>query len=520
MENKKDKKLMKIIISIIIILGLLLILVIARLRSMTVQEDKELEIIKSYTTIDDFKTIEEVAKYLECDYKKQEKSKVENYNLDLYIKIKVPPYTDNDSNEGFYNKLISYSAKVLKFDNFRIIDKENNITIEVVCNKEKENISIIIINGESNYFAKRDSEIQMNNFKQVEETNLTIQSDILTKLISNNWRLKESDIGTKESTFNSYDIYFDEGVEVRKIDNKVFNIVFTEKYKLNIVNNITTSSSKEDIIKILGEPTFSKESAKLIGYKGKDMYIFFNYSNFQVSVYRVEKDYNPEKFVEIVQKLSNNEYYKNDLIENLKESYNGYDSYTIDKNREELVYSLLGIKIQFGNNIKNGIIIFNNYSGQVAKDIDIKKVLSGEMSLPNNVYLNNKDLVYECEENRILKIDNIKYAASMELQNLKDNQKNDKFYTTRTYIDESTYSVKFLSKDLEYPSSELNVNINSDLWINEYTFLYSIKNKGIYLYNLQNGKYYTLVTGEDEEFELIEFKNYELKYDDKVFKLK
>ncbi len=221
MENKRDKRLIKIIVSIIIVLILLLILVITRLRNVTVQENKELDRIKSYTTIDDFKTVEEVAKYLECDYIKQEKSKVENYNLDFYIKIKLLPYTDNNSNESFYNKLISYSAKVLNFDNFRIVDKENNNIIEVICNKEKEAIKTIIINGESNYFAKRDSEIQMNDFKQVKETNLTIQSDILTKLISSNWRLKESDIGTKESTFNSYDIYFDEGIELRILLKKI-----------------------------------------------------------------------------------------------------------------------------------------------------------------------------------------------------------------------------------------------------------------------------------------------------------
>ena len=157
MKQKKNNKSIIIILIIIMILFILVLLLFSIINSLNNQNDnKKIEDIKQYTSINDFKSIEEVAIYLDCTYIKEETSKQENYNIDIYMKIKILPYTDDKSNEGFYDKLISYSAKVLKFANFRIIDKENDITIEVVCDKENETIQSIIINGESDYFTKRE----------------------------------------------------------------------------------------------------------------------------------------------------------------------------------------------------------------------------------------------------------------------------------------------------------------------------------------------------------------------------
>lgn len=500
MENKRDKKLIKIIISIIIILILLLILVIAKLRNMSVQEEKELDRIKSYTTIDDFKTVEEVAKYLECDYIKQELSKVENYDLDFYIKIKLLPYTDNSSNENFYNKLISYSAKVLGFDNFRIIDKENSIIIEVVCDKEKENIKSIIINGESNYFTKRDSEMQFNNFKPIKETNIMIQSDILAKLISNNWRIKESDIGTKESTFNSYDIYFDEGIEIRKIDNKVFNIVFTDKYKQNVVNNITTATSKEEIIKILGEPTFKDEQTEVIGYKGKDVYCFFNYKNNNISIYKIEEKF---KFNEI-QSILDNYKNSNNKRELVLEFQKLWSEYELDNN--SLRYSNKGIEIMYNKGL---IYLYSN----CLNNIELEQISKYDF-----IVVKDEDLINKTELERNAFLEQVFYISNMnEDENSKQNETT-QFILYSQLNNELYTNVKFICKNNNYPNSELRDNINSYIWINEFIVLYSIKQRGIYGYNAQNGKYVTIVEGK-EDYNIKSYKNSILEYDNKKIKI-
>lgn len=518
MEKKKDKKLIKIIISIIIILILLLILVIVKLKNMTVQENKELDRIKAYTTIDDFKTVEEVAKYLECDYIKQEKSKVENYSLDFYIKIKLLPYTDNNSNEIFYNKLISYSAKVLKFDNFRIIDKENNNVIEVVCDKEKENIKSIFINGESNYFAKRDSEIQINNYEKVKETNLTIQSDILTKLINNDWRIKESDIGTKESTFDSYDIYFDEGIEIRKIDNKVFNIVFTDKYKLNVVNNITTSTSKQDIIKILGEPTFEDEQTEVIGYKGKDIYIFFNTEK-EISVYKaIQESKEDTEFSELLDKYIEDKNIE-EFMNKIKQIWNDYDKSQVNSNIKDLRYSLKGLEVT-----NNSINIYSNFLTNIYKNKSIDEFKS-EILTANGIIFYNSNLVFKNETDRNKSLNSTKYVLDNFVIAKYDDEENNnsiqssEFLEYKAYSNENTFSVMFISKNNNYANSELKENINYGLWINDYVYLYSINNKGIYVYNARTREYLTLVTGNDE-FKIISYDNNILRYDEKQLNFK
>lgn len=519
MENKKDKKIIKIIVSIIIVLVISLIFVIIRLSLERKNEAQEIERVKSYTTIDDFKTVEEVAKYLECDYIKQEKSKEENYKLDIYIKIKILPYTDDSSNEVFYNNLVSYCAKVLKFDNFRIIDKEHSITIEVVCNKEKENIKSIIINGEENYFAKRDSQIQINNYEQVKETNLTIQSEILTKLISNDWRIKESDIGTKESTFNSYDIYFDEGIEIRKIDNKVFNIVFTDKYKSNILNNISTSTTKEDIIKILGNPTFEDEYTKTIGYKGEKLYLFYNEYEKELSIYPVIKEYETEQFAKIVDNYTNDRSI-DEFINEVKKLWTDYDKYEITENTIILQYSLKGILISINYDYGNGVSIYNNYNGYLSEGVTYKSILSGEQALPSAIFIQNNDLVYQSEITKLSKYfgKQMQFDSNQAEKDIK--YQSNKFIVYAKENSKGEYFLQLISKDKQNPDLEIKEYVNSYIWLDDYNLVYSIKNKGIYLYNGKYRVYKTIVEGRDEEFNLVGYDDGILKYDEKSIKLR
>lgn len=515
-KNIKDKKMIKIIVSIIILLALLIIILTVR-KSITKQgSQKEIEKIKLYTTIDDFKSVEEVAKYMECNYINEETSKEENYKLDIYMQIKVLPYSNDTSNEEFYNNLTSYCAKVLKFENFRIIDKKNNITVEVICDKEKEGIKSMIINGESNYFAKRDSEAQIKNYKETKQTDITIQSDILKNLINNKWILKESDIGTKESTFNSYDIYFDEGIEVRKVDNKVFNIVFTEKYKQSVVNNITTATSKEDIIKVLGTPTFEDKQTGVIGYEGNEIYVFFNTEN-EISIYcnlnLYEQD---EEFTELI-----DSYLKDRDINNfkskLKNSWIDYNK--VETKQENIIqYALKGFEIY-----DNTINIYSNFKSKIYKNLSMDN-LKNELLNKDEIEFKNVDLVFKNESDRNKSVNSTKYALenfeTVEYdENQNDKKSNTKFLDYKEYSDKNVFSVKFISKTKEYANSELKEYANYGMWFNEYIYIYSIQNKGIYMYNVATRKYGTLIEGNDE-FKLISCQNNVIKYDEKQIKLK
>ena len=224
----------KIMIAICILLVVLLVLLITMQVIIKNQKSKQdlQDKVHSYTSVDDFKTIEEVAEYLECDYIKKNKSKDKNYDIDIYMKIKYEPYIDENSNERFYNRLILYSATSLNYQNFRIIDTQKNITIAIICDKDSKTIKNKLINGENNYFAKHDSYIEMKNIESTKETKFDIQSTVLKKVIESNWKDIQEEFGSKESTFDNYNIYFDEGVEVRTIDNKIFNIILPKIIKM------------------------------------------------------------------------------------------------------------------------------------------------------------------------------------------------------------------------------------------------------------------------------------------------
>lgn len=516
MKDKNNKKVIVIISIILVILIILLIVTFSLIKSQN-EKQKLIDQVKEYTSINDFKSLEEVATYLECDFKKQESSKDENYDIDIYMQIKLLPYTNNQSNKGFYDKLILYSANVLKYQNFRIIDLKNKITIEVFCDKENQKVKNMAINGETNYFAKHDSLLEINNIDNLDVTNIDIQSDIIKKLINNNWQITTSDIGTKESSFEKYDIYFDEGIEIKEVANKVFNIIFTEKYKGNIVNNIGTTSSKEEIIKALGEPTYTDEQTKCIGYKGKDIYVFYN-SRKEISVYRVENEFNSSEFAKFVDKYIDNKD-ETELIQNVKEKYKDYDKYENNSNGIVLQYSLKGITIRFKRGLARGIQIYNNYTGTIYKDINLEKIKENT-ELPDNIYIKNENLVAKCEIDRISNVNNMIFSANVEQSNNKEIAQSNKFYTIKSQIEGEGYKIKFISSDGNYPNTELRENIEYYIWKDDYNFIYSIKNKGIYLYNLAYRKYIKLVEGTDEEFKIKEYKDNVLIYDEKSIKLK
>ena len=362
---------------------------------------------------------------------------------------------------------------------------------------------------------KEKSELQIKNYQETKITDFTIQSDIINKLINNNWRILDSELGSKESTFNSYDIYFDEGIEVRKINNQVFNIVFTDKYIGNLVNNITTSTSKEEIINILGEPTFEDAQTDVIGYKGKDIYVFFNTES-QISIYRVEKNEIKSEISDLINKY-NDETNNTKLIEEMKEIWNEYDKYKTTEYSIELRYTFRGLQIN-----SDTIKIYSNYVGKIYNDKTLVELME-QNAIPEQVIYINKDLIFITEVDRNKSINSTKYALNNyssvvyedDIQEITSRE----FLQYKTYLSEDTFTVQFVSKTRSVPNSELKEAINSGTWINDNVYVYGINNKGLYAYNAKTREYATLLTG-NENFNIVQYEDYILKYDDTELRFK
>ena len=101
MPKKKNVK--KILIIVVILFALILGV---RELALNAIERAKLE-NKTYTSISDFTSVKEIAKYMGCTYIKEEPSTGEKYDIDIYLKFKYPLYTDEVSNEDYYYKMIA-----------------------------------------------------------------------------------------------------------------------------------------------------------------------------------------------------------------------------------------------------------------------------------------------------------------------------------------------------------------------------------------------------------------------------
>lgn len=511
---KKHKKAIIISVSILLLFLITIILVkIDQRRKYQKYIEEETARVKQYTSLEEFKSIEEVALYLDCKFEKQEKSERDNINYDIYMKLPIDVADGDLSHKAFLEKLIQYSAYALKYKNFVIIDKEHKTNITVICNEEQNEISTYYINDIENYFVTKQNEENIEKFTQVKEIELTATSNILQQLISFNWRSNAIQAGTAESTYKGYDIYFDEGYEIKKVDGKVFNIVFNEKYQENVINNFNVNSTLEEIKDSLGKPQF--ESGSLIGYKSKDFYVFFY--NKQISIYRVD-NYDTETFAELIEKYKNSTNTK-EFVDEVKRNWTDYDSFEYRTNYIKVQYTLKGICIKYDSTEKQGIVVYNNYKGKILGNLTLEEVASTKQTLPNNIFIENKDLVFEAEKARVNTIEdttsNGNYPTTVVLNTSR------KFKTIKQTLPGTNdlYQIRFVSIGKELPNTELREVISRAIWYDDYNFVYAVKGRGIFMYNVQSQSYKTLTAG-NGEYVIHNIDNGILYYDEESIELK
>lgn len=455
---------------------------------------------------DNLTTIKQVIEYYGSKYISEKESKDSKYTLEVSLQFKFLPYNEDDtSNEEYYNNLIEDCAKIISYKNFKMLDKKNDLNIEVICNENR--IISIIINGIEDYFIYMDSQLSMKQYKEIPLTEFNIQSNELKEIISNNWN-PNINLGERDSIFDEYYIFFNKGIKTRMIDNKIYNIVFDKKYKEKVINNIYPGMDLSDIEFILGTATFKDDNLKIIGYKGEKEYIFFTES--EISVYRVNM-IETNDFFELTDKYIDKEIDFLEFMNQLTYLWPDYSDYEYTSKSVFISYPLKGVEIKLNYDDMNGIFIFNNIKSNLSKV---------ERYLENTDFVARLqlDLVFEAEKRRTNKIQNWLNLCREYEQNLDDNTKN-RIGTSLNYelypeLDDNKfiYSMKFISKFGEQPNRELSDTINSYLWINNDLFLYSKKGKGIYIYNLEDGTVRRIITG-TEEYELKGYKDGILRYD-------
>ncbi len=434
---------------------------------------------KTYTSMSDFTSIKEIAEYMGCTYIKEQEATSDAFDIDIYLKFKYPLYTDEVSNEEYYYRMIALMLGYVNYQNIRLIDTENDIVIAVQADRNTQEITNLLINGQMDYFGTQETLKSIKNYQILDIAEIEVQAKELKELIKNKWVTNQVDFGTKESTFDNYDIYFDEGIEVKTINKKVFNIIFTEKYEKEVINGIKVNTPFEEIKQKLGTPTFSHENyieqrqkdIGYIGYKGKEIYVFF--SENEISIYRVEEA-NTETGLADAIRIFNNDGELRRFISSITDMWPDYDMYGYDDNNVMLKYSLRGIKIAFTPS-EAGVYVYNNYNGFIADDVTIEDITKNTELLPHNVNMKtDKDLVDMYEENRIMIYNNTYGNAKMEAPD---------YYTSEFSIELGVDGISFVSIKRDYPNHTLKEKVNTFVIVSDSEFVFDNEEGKVYKYN-------------------------------------
>lgn len=385
MKNKQKRL---IIITISVILAILLIY-------LTIQYFKRI----TYDPEKPYQTVKEAVNTLGHKYIKEEKSEVEEFNKDIFVTFSVDLYTNERSNQNIYYDLIYTIAKVEKYKSFRLIDTEKEIVINVLANEQEKKLTRIYINGNDNYYGRQESLNTIDKYEETPVTDFIVNSTILKEIIQKNW---STNINLPQEYIKEeqYKIYETEGIKIKNVNNKIFNIVFTEEYNQSVVNEIKVGTNIWDVVNILGNPTFGELSNGLIGYQGKEFIIFF--SSREISIYPSGKNYDKTEFSKLVQIFTEQGNAK-EFVNNVTNLWKDYDYYEYDENHVDLRYSLKGVEIQFNITSNHGIIIYSNYEGSITNSLNTDNLNSE--NIPEQIYFKrNVNLIYKTEVERWMKV--------------------------------------------------------------------------------------------------------------------
>lgn len=457
-----------------------------------------------------FSSIGEVMDYLDAPYIKNSKSKASGFDRDIYLTFKYLPVDENGNvNEQYYKEAVYGIANQLNYQNFRLVDEKNDITIEVKCDAEKSEIASFVLNGDVDYFGKIESDNALKEIVEIKRREVKVNSSVLSTLVKTTFDSSSIKFENKTSSVDGYSIYFDSGIKIRIISGTVFNIVFTNKYNTNVVNDISVGTSLDDVIGKCGDPDFGEKDDGLIGYAFDGMYAFFTDSEISVYPYINYKD--NTKISDLIE-------YQGDNFKTLVGLFTEapYDGPIVDKyehlvNGCECLDSLMGVELTYGIDKDDGIYIYNNYEGYLKEGKRLLDIVNdGTASDIPYVHIVNENSLYLAEQERLQKYmfepDTDNSNGFFELS----------FITSYDYLTDTEQidGMNVVVKNNAYPDRFISNDVSSYLIISDYYFVYSVKNVGMYLYNVKTGEKKELSVGSGN-YEIESYDNGTLKYDSK-----
>jgi len=489
------KKYKKLIIALIILIILLTISLLLNKNNNN----------KKYENITDFANSKEVIEYFKDDYITQKESTKEEYDIEIYVKFNTELKKEN---RYHFESLIQIITEVNKYKNILIIDEKNNIQISILCNQDNQLITQVLINNVENYFDKLESNDTIKNILNIENINLNLSNTQLENIVQNDWKIRNINLGTKESEYEGYDIYFEEGIKAKIVNGKIFNIVFTKKYTQDVLEGVNTTMDYEQIVNKLGNPTIYSNETKVYGYKSDDIYIFF--SDDEISVYPNINNENKNEVLEVISNYSPDKE-QNLIIYEITEALTDYDKkiYSYDA---YLLYTLRGLEINITRQGELQILVYSNYKGNILEDLTINEINNQNKSkISKYVFLHlDKDLVFETERKRLISKQQI-YKEAYDIYNISPDNKIGISYITDK--NQNKIGIKIISLDDEHFNYKMSINnLQSVIWLDNENIIFSQKKIGIYKYNIYTKELTNLIE-EKSDFSDLKIENGKLQYD-------
>ncbi len=465
--------------------------------------------------VGDFSSVKEVVEYMNSDYIKMKNSSTKGYVKDIYVTFGTLPKENENINQKYYDDIVKLIAKVLEYKNYIIYDETNNITIKIKCNEVDKTITSYVINDDEDYFKKLKSQDEIESYEDIKVSTFEIKSSFLNNIVKNNWEKNSITLSNKTSQMDGYDIYFNDGIEIKIVNDKIFNVIFLPNYNEEILPNIKVNTTLEDIVSNLGTPTFGSVKEKLIGYKLENMYVFFSKEN--VSVYRREDTKGLTTISDILKNVNDNNYDLTALSSFIGEAWQDYDNLVdFPDNGYEQDYILKGVKLVVGTSKENGLYVYNNYEGTIYNEKTFSSLNKENVTIDSkHLVLKNTDLVYETEKARI---DKYIFDSSNPLVN-----ENFGLVFTSVYdVQAKNYEItglNIVSRNKDIPNSSINKQVTTPTIIDKTRFIYGISNDGIYVYDVNTCKTEKIISGLGN-FEITSYKDNILKYDGKEENIK
>lgn len=429
----------------------------------------------------------------------------DNYPEQHLVKFNKPLVdADGNTNRSAYEELIKEIAIGVKYRNTELVDEDGGIKINIICSNGE--IETVMINGVENYFDVIEEQLAMKNYSEIKITDFEVQAVELINLLRNNW---STTYGEEESEFQRYKEYSSRGFKVKYLNNDFYNIIFTTNYDDYVVNNIKPSDNLERAQSILGTPTFKNENDSMIGYKGKDFYVFF--SEGEISVYRNYKTDNYNDLIALIESFDKGDSSINKVFSKITEIWPEYNEYIYIEDGFYVSFPTHGVAIKWNYDKLKHFIVYNNSNfsnSQIAK-----------LSEYGNVLMQRAIDAYDiAEKERVAEKEGLEeeFKKFIDTYGSEENYLVNPRYDLYVKKDLNNYisALYAVSKDKSKPDRQLINGVRSFAWYNDSILLYGIPESGIYYYDLENGNRGALITGDiDAEYRIKSCNNGILKYD-------